>query len=457
MAKTTSSVFDKMIHDILDAPLGDQMLEECMARNTGIMKKVPLRYRLIALGFLKGESLSQLNEKLLAEGCAQLYSRSLWEASLIFAFLNHLSYQEWRSLQDICKSFLEEAKEEHPYFEKQITLQELQRYLSDNSREDAHLLRTEHLTRVMEYKISQIGGTQEDFRQFLNSNLHSFSPVREKTRYYFCKYLYFYLTDKVDGYLTLRRSSLDLSDALADLSVFKGITQLKRKKMDDTEVRSFLMQTSVSCREIFDNFNYFYFGYVSLDWLEVLLEYYGNLESLPSDKKKRLAESLRHYDARFKWQSDEEILSQKVRQMQEEEEELDQIYSLDSPDRGYQRNRSGENTVRKYIKGSLDLDRTTFICFLLFFARSSTLSDEFQITPKRLDNILLECGFPKLAGQNAFDSFILQYLSCPNPEDLLMEEVTRYAQKEENFFFYNMYKDSKNYSQEYEKIMGVNR
>ena len=41
------------------------------------------------------------------------------------------------------------------------------------------------------------------------------------------------------------------------------------------------------------------------------------------------------------------------------------------------------------------------------------------------------------------------------PADLLMEEVTRYARQEENFFFYNMYKDSKNYQQEYRKIMGV--
>ncbi|HIY18301.1 MAG TPA: hypothetical protein IAA44_02750 [Candidatus Blautia avistercoris] len=451
-----ASVFDKMIQDVLDAPLGDQMLDECMSRNTGVMKKVPLRYRLIALAFLKGETLEQLNEKLLQEGCAQLYSRSLWEASLVFAFLHHVSYEEWRKLQDICKSMFDQSKEEDPYFSKQITLQELERYLSENSREDAHLLRTEHLTRVMEYQISQIGNTQEDFRQFLNANLHSFSPVREKTRYYFCKYLYFYLTDKVEGYLTARRSAADSGEALAELSVFKGLTQLKRKKMEDTQVRDFLSQTGISCREIFDNFNYFYFGYVSLDWLEVLLESYGDLKHLPHHQKKRLAESLRHYDSHLRGLSDEEVLSLKIQQMQKEEEKLDQIYSLDSTDRGYQRNRSGENTVRKYIKGALDLDRTTFICFLLFFARSSSLNEEFQITPQRLDDILLECGFSKLVNQNAFDQFIYQYLTCPDPEDLLMEEVTRYAEKEENFFFYNMYKDSKNYRQEYEKIMGVN-
>ena len=86
MSKHPASVFDQMINDILNIPLGGQMLEECMpagpsrrgaASRTKIMQKVPLRYRLIALGFIKKESLSQLNEKLSQEGCAQLYSRSL--------------------------------------------------------------------------------------------------------------------------------------------------------------------------------------------------------------------------------------------------------------------------------------------------------------------------------------------------------------------------------------------
>lgn len=451
MASKTS-VFDTMIHDILNAPLGGQMLEECMAFHTDIMKKVPLRYRLIALGFVKGESLSELNEKLSAEGCAQLYSRSLWEASLIFAFLHHLSYQEWKELQDICSSILETQKPESQYFHRQITLNELQRYLTDNSSEDSQMLRTEHLTRVMNLKIEELGGTKEDFRQFLDANLRSFSPVREKARYYFCKYLYFYLVQKIDDYLAAAAES---SEALAELSVFKGLTQLKRKKMKPDETRSFLFQAGISCREIFDNFNYFYFGYVSLDWLEVLMEYYGNIEALPSSQKSKLAESLRHYNPKQKNLSDEEILQKKLLEMEEEEQELDRIYSLDSEDRGYQRNRSGENTVRKYIKGTLDLDRTTFICFLLFFGHNAKLPADFQITPQRLDMILLECGYPKLKENQEFDGFILDYLSSDDPEDLIMQEVTRYAENEENFFFYNMYKDSKNYEQEYKKIMGV--
>lgn len=93
--------------------------------------------------------------------------------------------------------------------------------------------------------------------------------MREKARYYFCKYLYFYLRHKIEDFLVSQSSSMNSPKALSELSVFKGITQLKRKKMSVDEIRDFLMHTGISCREIFDNLNYFYFGYISLDWLEV--------------------------------------------------------------------------------------------------------------------------------------------------------------------------------------------
>ena len=98
------------------------------------------------------------------------------------------------------------------------------------------------------------------------------------------------------------------------------------------------------------------------------MEYYGNIDALCDLQRQKLAESLRHYDPKLKKLSDQEILSLKLRQMQEEEDRLDSIYSLDGDSRGYQRNRSGENTVRKYIKGTLDIDRTTLSVFFYFSA-----------------------------------------------------------------------------------------
>ena len=44
------------------------------------------------------------------------------------------------------------------------------------------------------------------------------------------------------------------------------------------EKKEYLENTALTPGGIFDEFNYFYFGYVSVDWMEILFELYGNFE-----------------------------------------------------------------------------------------------------------------------------------------------------------------------------------
>ena len=103
------------------------------------------------------------------------------------------------------------------------------------------------------------------------------------------------------------------------------------------------------------------------------------------------------------------------------------------------KNREGEKVVRKYIKGILDLDRTTLICFLLFLASDLTDPERLFLDRKRLDIILKECGFNQLDLYNDFDYFVINFLDASEPSDYLMEEVTRYALSKENFYLYKLY------------------
>lgn len=41
-------------------------------------------------------------------------------------------------------------------------------------------------------------------------------------------------------------------------------------------------------------------------WIEVLLEYYGNIDELPEEQKEKLARSLRHYDSELAVIDDDE-------------------------------------------------------------------------------------------------------------------------------------------------------
>ena len=317
------------------------------------------------------------------------------------------------------------------------------------------MMETRHLTRVMEKRIAGIREGRDGFRAFLLANIDSFSTVREKTRYYFCKYLYYYLLAKIDRCEAIG-SERKLADSdFAELMMFKGISSLKRQTADKRSIRAFLRNASISCGEIFDAFNYYFFEYVSLDRIDILLEYYGNPDALSKEQRQKLAASLRLYDPSLKKLSDDELIERKIRDLENHEKELDTIYSLEGGSRGYQRNRSGENTVRKYIKGALDIDRTTLICFLLFFGSTSALPSGFEITENRLNQILLECGFAAIQPEDPFDGFVLRYLSADDPQDCLMEEVTKYALKGENFCLYRMYQSSRSYEQELLRILGM--
>ena len=145
------------------------------------------------------------------------------------------------------------------------------------------------------------------------------------------------------------------------------MTQLKLKKRSPRETRDFLMEAGISCREIFDDFNYFYFGYVSLDWLDVLMEYYGKSggSACPAEKETGAGfASLLSEDGKPGRRRDFELADGKE---QKEEEELDAVYSLDGNRPGYQRNPLRRKHRAQIYQSALDLDRTTFICFLLFF------------------------------------------------------------------------------------------
>jgi hypothetical protein len=457
-SKDQLSAFERMISDIMNTSDGERLLEECMSLNPNIVKKIPVRFRLIALGFLKKYSLEELNEKLSEEGCARLYSRSFWEACLIFAFLNHMSFKEWQTLQKSCEDLRDTAVIDSPYFkDNTITLDELERYIHENSEEHTRFLETRHLTLQMEKQIEDIQNNTDKFHQFLLNNIHSFSLVREKTRYYFCKYLCYYLENIIETYIDCMKTGKKSENDESDIMIFKSITNMKKQAKTPEDVRRFLHQTGISCKKLFNDFNYYYFEYVSLDWIEVLLEYYGDLNSLPSEEKEKLASALKRHDKALAAMSTDEIINYEIAAIEQEEANLDTVYALEGDNKGYQRNRSGENTLRKYIKGNLDIDRTTFISFLIFFGSRTPLEEKYEIHEERLNQILKECGFQTLNTEDSFDNFVIHFLSSPEPEDYLMEEVTRYALKEENFYLYNTYKSSVSYEEELRKIMGIKK
>ena len=237
--------------------------------------------------------------------------------------------------------------------------------------------------------------------------------------------------------------------------MFKILAALRRGGLSEKEKREKFENAAISPGELFEAFNYFYFGYVSLDWMQVQFEYYGNPESIPAGMRKKFASSARKYDRSLKHKTDDEIIAWAVETIENNERELDETYSMDNPGRGYQKARSGESAVRNYIKGVLDPDRTTLICFLIFFGNSCKLGSDQEITPKRLNTILRECGYTALDSSDDFDDFVIRFLSSGDPMMTLMEEVNKFALAEKNFHLYHLYRLSKSADRTWYQLMGM--
>ena len=365
------------------------------------MQKIPLRYRLIALGFMKKETLEQVNDRLLNQGCMPLYARSYLEASLIYTFSHGLSYEKWQELLMVCEKIQSKGKEQGEFFQgTTISYAELKQYVLGNSDSDQGQLYTQELTQLLEDQISQMPDDEQAFQKYFEDNRNCFSGVREKTRYYFCKYLYYYLTGKMERFVALTERRVPRGDDFDLLKGFKGITALKRKQKSPEETRELLEGCDVSCGEVFEEFNHFYFDYISNDWVEILSECLVDVSELTRHKQ------------------------QLIEQREEQDEK--------------KKNRLGETMIRRFIKGNLDIDRSTLISMLLFFSDAFE-DDTRRIDRQRLDLILDKCGFSMLRAKDDFDSFVIGYMQAEEREEYLMNEATKQALNGENFYLYHVY------------------
>lgn len=432
------------------------------------LKEVPKRLVILAEGFAKGWDSAQVNEALLAQECEELYARSFYEAGLIYAYDHHLSCEQWEALQKECRELLKEGASEKNLLAEggKITRKQLEEYVFSQSDGE---LQTELLTRWMETKI-RVTESAEDYREFVKENLEKFSAVRERARYYFCKYLYFYIEDRCRKYyescekeeaMRLRSGSMLDKEArgkmekaaLEELSFLKPLTKLRKdaekqkNRMSLEEKREYLENTALTPGGIFDEFNYFYFGYVSAQWMEVLFELYGEFDFWPEDTKVRIAHSLGLCAKNPKASEKEKALEELRRmeqKMQEKEQELEQAGQRREELRKkmYQRGRSGEDFFREFMVGSRDINRGTLLSFLLFVRQRVELDEDNRITLNRLNRILRNCGFPQLRPDREFDSFVMKFLRAADPMELLEEEVEKQVIQGKDFYLYKVYRDS---------------
>ena len=120
----------------------------------------------------------------------------------------------------------------------------------------------------------------------------------------------------------------------------------------------------------------------------------------------------------------------------------------------YQSGREGENYLRRILKGSLDLDRTTLIAFILYFGKTTAdmIPPEGRLNQNRLNDILRECGFPLLDNSRSFDHFVCRFLETDDPKDLLFEEAEKLSLEGHNFYLYKTWRAACSAEAQWQKI-----
>ena len=442
-------IYETMLEEFVQNHESEELLVNAMdIQNFQTKKTIPLRYRLIAMAFIKQMSVEDLNNELINNGCQPLYARSSFEATIIYALYQSLSYKQWLSLNKIC----EKARKD--YFEKEsvtgyfkdgkITFRELEQYVLEFSQLQNGELHTKQLTKELSHEIK---GLSKDFGEFLLlyiNNLEKFSEVREKTRYYFCKYLYYHLLDKIDVYKKRVINRAPTQEELLNLLPIKVESKLRRRVVDEDKLMEIIRDCSISPGEIFEEFNYYFFGYISSDWIEICLEEAGGVDELTKEQVTVIADYLRRNifkndPVRLEYNDNALVAYQ-----------IEQIHKIESEEKT---SRKGEKVIRKYLRGDLDLNRTTLVCFLLFFGSSVISREDIRINESRINEILDECGFSMLRKKDPFDHFVITYLKQKDPVSYLMEEMDEYIENGKSIFLYEMYKDSKSNAKEIRKIM----
>lgn len=451
--KESQLPYDIMMEELFYSDVGSHILGQVVSpEHWETASNVPLRYRLIGLGFMKHQCLEELNNVLKQHGCRSLYARNSFECTLIYAFSHHLSYGEWKKIFMACDTVRSNCTRREDgldtFFQNtKITLGELEQYVKRFSAVSERGLETKNVTYVMNEEIQGLDSDHSSFFRFYASSMDEFTDVHEKARYYFCKFFYRHLMDKIDHYISRTGGAMPDQEHLVGLLPLKAESVLRRRSMEPAETMEILKQCPISPGALFEEFNYYFFGYVSTDWVELFLENVSEMRELSAGQLHMLANAIREMTPKKKRKEladleDAFIVKNKI----------DELQGGD----GKKGSRKGEAAMRKYIRGELDLDRTTLICFLLYFSSSFISRKAIGISSERLDEMLNECGFSTLQKENAFDEFVMHYIASKDPVDFLMLEMDRYISAGKNFYLYEMYSQSRSNAADIRKMMFKN-
>ncbi len=325
------------------------------------LQKYPLRYRIIYKGFFDGADLDTLNKSLEEKGERRLYSRDFIEATLIWAFKNRLSFEEWKKLIEKLKSLESTGLYDELLINgtngsySAFPLERIKDYVKRASFTVGETEYTIARTKTAEQSLLTLD-TDKEFVLYISENIRNFCEGREKARYYICKYLCLYLSTQIDYYMLDGISRTAKRNIYLDLPL-SNISEMdpnRHARLTKEEVEACLFKAKLSSNKLFESVNRFY-CYVLLS---------------ESDAENP------------NWEE----------------------YSM----------------VSKLLRGD-GISRNMLLLMLLFFGSNSQISDEgMRLDAERMNDILRACRFEELdESSGQIDGIIMKALNSDDPKSVI--------------------------------------
>lgn len=339
-------------------------------------KRITMPVFVLAYAFEVKATLEEV-QQWLEKDCAKLIPRNFPEVSLIYAFKNGLSFEEWLAAHKKVEELSSNIEGQSNQFKGGVTLSSLSEYVKSKSASNSNEVFSTQITKEIE-KFVLNAKSEKELLDAVKLNIDHFTFARDRQRMYFIQYLFEYANSAVNT---------------ENDWVLQNTGTKKEAK--------------INFKNIFINFDIFYQNSITNDRLKVIFDTISTAKSTEDGYEKEIKKLLEEGSI-----STEEFEQLRVYLVHDSEDDEDKILTKRYSD-----------YLRDIVIGKKDISRNMFMAIMTFFNcmldKSTLKFDAYGL------NLMLEkSGWsPMKSEKSDFDAMILDILQTPDNKDAIIADT----------------------------------
>lgn len=339
-------------------------------------KRITMPVFVLAYAFEVKATLEEV-QQWLEKDCAKLIPRNFPEVSLIYAFKNGLSFEEWLEVHKKVEDLSNNIKETSDQFKGGVTLSSLNEYVKSKSASNSNEVFSSKITKEIE-KFVLNAKSEKELLDAVKLNIDHFTFARDRQRMYFIQYLFEYANSAVNTE----------NDWI----------------LQNTDTNK---EAKINFKNVFINFDIFYQNSITNDRLKVIFDAISTAKSTEDGYEKEIKTLLAEGSI-----SNEEFEQLRIYRACDSEDDENKILTKRYSD-----------YLRDIVIGKKDISRNMFMAIMTFFncmlEESSLKFDAYG-----LNTMLEKSGWsPMKVEESDFDAMILDILQTPDNKDAIIADT----------------------------------